>query len=211
MRATSFLGTVRHVEAQLRALEDRRRFDAPGPIGDRVWSAFDGLADLAELVAANFPLPSLAEPPSEDADEAVRAVLRAAYEREEPVTPEDADPAALESGRVEAVAGELVVPLPEGGPAAANWFVVYPWLGDRLDDVRGTCRRLAGRVDREGWPEFADALRGLQSVVEDLRQVVGHAVAVTEWVAPPDGGVDGDARDARQTAARLVEKLSNEL
>ncbi|WP_132056879.1 hypothetical protein [Halorussus amylolyticus] len=213
MYAMSFVGTVRSVEARFTALRRHRRLDDERPIRRCVERALADLADLVELVVVAFPVPPLSRPRSADDDEAVESVLRRTYEREDPMARDEADPAvrALDGGRLETVAGTLLVPLPSAGPAAANWYVLYPWLGDRLDAIRQTCGRLAGRIDAQGWPAFADALLGLREVVTDLRSVVGHAVAVTDWIAPPDGGIDDEARDARRTAARLVRKLSNEL
>lgn len=211
MHAMSFVGTVAHVESEFAALRRRRRLDEASPVRRRVRRAMDGVADLVELVVATFPLPSLSRPPDEADDDAVRSVVRAAYERDEPVGPGDVAESVLDAGRVAVAAGEVVVPLRSAGPAAANWYVVYPWLGDRLDALAASANRLAGRLERSGWPAFADALDGLREVATDLRWIVGTAMTVTEWVAPPDGGIDDETRQSHRTASRLVEKLSNEL
>lgn len=211
MHAMSFLGTVRHVESQLAVLGSRRRLDDERQIRECIWRAYDGVTDLTQLVVVTFPLPALSEPRSAADDRTVRSVLQQAHECDDGPDREEIDQKLVESGRVRIVAGDVLVPLANGGPAAANWYVLYPRLGDRLDSMSETCGRIARRLDTEGWPEWADALWGLQTVAADLRSVVGHAVAVTEWIAPPDGGIDDETRDARRIAARLVRKLSNEL
>lgn len=203
MTATPWIDALAAIDDRLSGVADARQPTAAEP-WDAAESVVTQLCRLAEA-AATDRFPRLSHSPDRETDRAVRAVLDARLAAES--VPEWVPLESLAGrGRIDRTGGRIVVPL-EGCPA--NWYVVYPWAGDRLSVVAENCGRVAGRCDAVGAGPLAATFRDLATGMGEFAGLLSWLPTITLWQSPPAELVDAPYREIESFAKRTLDATSH--
>jgi len=187
MRARSPLGCLRTVDERGRELLGCADLSGQAALPS-LRDAVDALRDLGSLLvtASPFGRPEATggDRGTDGADAAVAAVLRRLYDdRAAPVDGTERTDGAVESGRLDRVDGDYVVPL-DGPKRAANWMVVLGFIADAITDVIDRYQAIRGRFHTQpGTSAVAETLVGtVVRMLESLRATVGRVVGTDRTI-----------------------------
>ncbi len=202
MRAVSFVGTVEYVAEQVERLYRLHTFDSHDEIWERLDTSLGAVDDLTALCVAALPLPSLRDPPVPEDDETVHDALSRLAKNPNVRGERVADGC----DRLVSVDGHLIVPLRRTGPTAANWYVLFRWLADRLELIARQCRRLADRLFIEGATFLGESWADLGQFLEEVAFLLVHVESMTRWIDTPGDGLDDRTRRLPDVATKLAEQ-----
>ncbi|MEZ3115895.1 hypothetical protein RYH80_08185 [Halobaculum sp. MBLA0147] len=208
METDSLLSDLAAVDRALAELLDGGRPAASGP-WETAHTVCERLVALTETLAAVDHVPSLPETPPAAADERVANALDARLDErlddglrtdggpgagDDPgsVSPDETETTApdetavVEAERLAPDGDGHAVPLGKTWPRAANWYVLYPWLAERLRALERDCRRCRQRLDATDAGRVTEAFADLSRMLTELASVLDRLPAVALWLDPPD-------------------------
>lgn len=171
---TETLGAVEHVPSLPET--------PPAAADERVVTALDARLDerLDDGLRADGGPGAGDDPGSVSPDE----VETTAPDGTETTAPDEAG--AVEAERLVPDGDGHAVPLGETWPEAANWYVLYPWLAERLRALERDCRRCRQRLDATDAGRVTEAFADLSRMLTELASVLDRLPAVALWLDPPD-------------------------
>lgn len=204
MRSISFIGSIATAETSIHSLRQRRSMSDTAGHWSVVIQTQAALGDVVDLATASVPLPVIDDPRAFSNDRSVREAVELLSEDPVSSPPEHLLDAAPD--RLTTVNDTLIVPLTQEGQSAANWYVVYPWLADRLNALRPECLAIADRYDAHRRNTLSQTWQAIGEFFTDVSRFLRHLVTAAKWVRLPNRD---DIERSRQTTTLATEFGSN--
>lgn len=179
MYASSFILSVARVRTALEralALETLRRSDRALRIADDAIAALD---DVGELLSVALPAVSLPGLEPADGDDAVEAILAARFaDGFDANLAADTVERARETGRIDEVGTDVLVPIDETASGARNWWLLAELLVESLEAVVDGFRRVHRRATIDASDRVETAFWTVAERLVALSEALSEALAV---------------------------------